>query len=354
MNQRTVFVLVGLGIVAIGGGWYFGTASTPTEQTSIDAGRLMFPGLAPKLRQAARIEVVFQGKPMAVVLKDGRWVLPDRGGYPINDAKLHTILAALTELRLVEPRTSDPAMLSRLGVEDPTKPGANSDLLRVLDANGKPIVEVIVGHHRIRTQGDVPEQVYVRRPNEPQAWLAEGALQIDHDPAQWFDRNVTNIDHAKIASVSVTRGDSKLVFTRQGDKLLLTDPADHPKLEDYKVEDVARAFEMLTFQDVRPATDPVGKTVGTSVFTTTDGMTITATVFQDGKNIWVSLAATGTGKAATEAAALSKRVTGWLYELGSWKEAALVPVLDDLKAAEKPTAEKPAAENPAAAGPAKP
>ena len=187
----------------------------------------------------------------------------------------------------------------------------------------------------------VEEELYVRRPTEAQSWLAEGALHADHDPAQWFDRDIANIEHGRIASVTITHGDKKLVFGREGDKLVLKDPAEHPKLEDYKLEDIGRAFELLTFQDVRPASDPIGATVGTAVFTTSDGLILTATVFKADKDIWVGMTATGTDKAEAEGATLSKRVSGWLYQLGSWKEKALVPEIDDLKAAEKP-AEPPA------------
>lgn len=341
MNQRTLLILAALAVVALGGGWFFGAGTMPSGQKSVDAGKLMFPDLAPKLQKAAKIEVVFQGKTTTVALKDGRWGIAERAGYPVQDSKLHAMMAALTELRLVEPRTTDPAEYARLGVEDATKPDANSNLLRVLDADGKPILEVIAGHRRTRTQGKVEEQVYVRRPDQKESWLAEGALQVDHDPTQWLDRDVVNIAHARIATVTVTRGENKLVFTRDGEKLTLTDPKEHPKLEDYKVEDIARAFETLTFQEVRAASDPVGATQGTAVFTTTDGLTLTATVFKQEKDIWVSLAATGDEKAQAEAATLTKKFNGWLFQVGAWKETALVPQMDDLKAAEPPPAAPP-------------
>ena len=338
MNQRRLLILVGLAIVALGGGWYFGSSTVPVERRSVDAGRLMFPDLAPKLQKAVRVEIVFQGKTMSIALKDGKWGIAERASYPVLETKLHAMMAALTELRLVEPRTSDPAGFSRLGVEDPNKPDANSNLLRVLDADGKPIIEIITGHRRTRTQGKLDEQVYVRRPNENESWLAEGALQVDHDPGQWLDRDIANISHTRVASVTVTRADQKLVFTREADKLAMTDPKDHPKLEDFKVEDIGRAFETLTFQDVRAASDPVGATQGTAVFATTDGLTLTATVFKADKDIWVSLAATADDKAQAEAAVLSKKFTGWLFQLGAWKETALVPRMDDLKAPEPPPA----------------
>ena len=266
------------------------------------------------------------------------WGLADRGGYPVQASKLRGMLTALTELRLVEPRTTDPAQFSRLGLEDPNGKKGTSNMLRVLDASGKPIVALIVGHRRVRTQGNVPEQVYVRRPDDNQTWLAEGSLQVDADPQQWFDRDIMNIGHARIARVTVTHGDEKLEFARDGEKLVLKSPADHPPLDDYKLDDIDRGLELLTFQDVQTDKDPVGDKIGQSVYTTSDGLAVTATVFKGEKDIWARFAATGRDKTKDEADKLNARLAGWTYQLGSWKQKALVPTLDDLKSAppEKP------------------
>jgi hypothetical protein len=320
-------------------GWYFGVATTPGEQANVDAGKLMFPDLAPKLAQAVKIEIVHQGKPMDIDRKpDGSWGLADRNGYRVQETKLRSMLTGLTELRLVEPRTADPAAFSRLGVEDPEGATSNSNLLRVLDSAGHPIVAVIVGHRRVRTQGNVPDQVYVRRPGENQAWLAEGSLEVDADPQLWFDRDIMNIDHARIALVDSTRGESTVVLTREGNKLVVTQPADHPKLDDYQVEDVSRALELLTFQDVQTDEKPVGAEVGHAVFTAADGLAVTVHVFHDAKDIWVRFEVAGPDAIRAEADRLKARVAGWTYQLGSWKEKALVPTIDNLKAEEKPAA----------------
>ena len=214
----------------------------------------------------------------------------------------------------------------------------------MLDGDGKPLVDVIVGHRRVRTQGNVPEQVYVRRPGDNQAWLAEGGLQADSDPQLWLDRDILNIEHGDIARVESVRGGQTLVFTKQGDKLLLTEPAEHPKLDDYKQEDVARALELLTFQDVRPieagaaaAAEPSGR----SVFRTTSGLAIAVTVYHGEKDLWARFAisvdnSAKANSAKAEADRLSARLSGWEFQVGSWKEKALTPTMDDLKAAEKP------------------
>ena len=349
MKTRTLIVLVVLAVIAIVGGWWFGTAQTPSPQ-AFNAGKLMFPDLAPHLQDAARIELVHQGKTMAIVRHGDSWGLEDRGGYVVQTPKLRGMLTALTELRLVEPRTTDPSLFSRLGVENPDEKTGTSNLLRVLDASGKPIVALIVGHRRVRTQGDVPEQVYVRRPDDNQSWLAEGSLQVDADPQLWFDRDIMNIDHGRIASVAVERGDTKLDFARDGQKLELKQPSDHPPLDSYKLEDVDRGLELLTFQDVQTDKQPVGDRIGQTVYTTGDGLTVTLTAFKGDKDIWVRFVASGDDKAKAEADKLNARVAGWTYQLGAWKEKALVPTLDDLKA---PPPEKPAVEK-APAQPAEP
>jgi hypothetical protein len=344
MRARTLIILLVLGVIAIGGGWYFGTAQEPAEQQSYNNGTLMFPDIAPKLTDATKIEIVHQGKTTAIVKHGDVWGLDDRGGYTVQPTKLRGMLTALTELRLVEPRTKDPAEFSRLGLEDPNGKTAESNLLRVLDASGKPIVSLIVGHRRVRTQGNVPEQVFVRRPDDNQTWLAEGSLQVDADPQLWLDRDIMNIDHSRIATAAVTVGNDMLDFVRDGQKLTLKTPADHPALDDYKLDDVDRALELLTFEDVQTDKEPVGDKIGQSVFTTDDGLAVTATVFKGEKDIWARFAATGNDKTKDEANKLNGRLAGWTYQLGAWKQKALVPTLDDLKA---PPPEKPVAAEPA-------
>jgi hypothetical protein len=344
MRPRTLIVLVVIGVLAVAGGWYFGTAQQPGEQQAYNGGKLMFPDLAPKLQNATRVEIIHQGKTTTIVKHGDTWGLEDRGGYVVQSSKLRGMLTALTELRLVEQRTTDPEQFNRLGLEDPNGKTSTSNLLLVLDGTDKPIVALIVGHRRVRTQGNVPEQVYVRRPDDNQTWLAEGSLQTDADPQLWLERDIMNIDHTRIASVAVTHGEEALEFARDGQKLTLKAPADHPPLDDYKLEDVDRGLELLTFQDVQTDKDAVGDKIGQSVYTTSDGLTVTATVFKGEKDIWARFAATGNDKTKDEADKLNARLAGWTYQLGAWKQKALVPSLDDLKA---PQPEKPAASPPA-------
>lgn len=336
MTPRRAIILFAAGLVVFASGWYFGPASQPSERQSFAAGRPVFPDLAPKLAQAVRIEIVHQNKPAVTIEKTpSGWTLAERGGYRVIAGKLHALLAGLTELRLVEPRTSDPANFARLGVD----PAGDGNLLRVLDANNHPIVELIVGHSRKPTQGNLPEQVYIRRPNENQSWLAEGQLDVEADPQLWLDREIMNIDHGRVAHVTVRHGADSLQFARQGDKLALVEPADHPPLEAFKTEDVGRALEALSFEDVRPVKGTPAPSDAQSVFTTTDGLVITVDLTHDGKDSWARFSAAGGDQTKAEADGLNARLASWSYRLESWKEKSLSPLLDELKKAPSPKAE---------------
>jgi hypothetical protein len=331
MRGRSVGLLAGLGVVAVVGGWYFGmrTASAP-EPGLLAGGKLMFPDLTPKLGSVVRVEITHQGKQTVIEKRgDGGWGIASMHDYPVQEAKLRGLLTGLTEVRLAEPRTSDPAEFGRLGVDDPNAAGSSADLLRLVDGSGQPVVAVIVGHRRVRSQANVPEEVYVRRPGENQSWLAEGSVQADADASVWLDRNVMNIAHDRIGSVVV--GDRALVFGRSDGRFGLVEPAEHPKLEDYKVEDVARALELLTFQEVKSDAEAPGTEAGHAVFTTGDGLAVTVTVLHAGKDVWARFAVSG-GSDKGEAERIGSRVAGWTYQVGSWKEKSLVPTMDDLKA----------------------
>jgi hypothetical protein len=331
MRARNTLVLLVLAVIALGAAWQFGLRSVPAERTEVAPGTLVFPGLAAELPKVAGIEILHAGQTLKlgpIPGAAGKWGLSDRNFFPVQADKLRELLTGLTELRITEARTADSAEYARLGVEEPAAPASNSNLIRLLDAGGKPVAELIVGHRRMRTQGNLPEAIYIRRPGEAQSWLAEGRLPVDADPQLWFERDIANIDHGKIAKVTVRRGDSTLEFALVDGKLAMTGPADHPKLDEYRLEEIGRSLEMLTLSDVKPVAEQPGDKLGTCTIVTTDGTTLTITVFKHDKDIWAQFAAAGDSKEAKD---LQARVAGWTYQVGSWKEQSFVPTMDDLK-----------------------
>ncbi len=102
------------------GGWYFGTATTPAEQTTVAGGAADVSRSGAAAEDAARVEITHQGKQTVIEKRaDGGWGLASMHDYPVQETKLRGMLTGLTELRLAEPRTTDPAQFGRLGVDDP-------------------------------------------------------------------------------------------------------------------------------------------------------------------------------------------------------------------------------------------
>jgi hypothetical protein len=340
MDRRTLLLVSGAAVATVGGALLLKPQAPDAPAPS--GAVLAFPGLAQRLQAAARIEAKRHDGTLEVARRGETWVLPAKGGYPVRQEKVRELLVGLTELRLTEPRTANPELLDRLGLEDPARPGATSTLLRVLDAQGGVIAELVIGRRRVRTQGNVPESAYVRRPNETQAWLAEGRIPVDADPQLWLDRDIASLARERIRRVAVSRaGQPPLVVTRSGEPdgvLRITEPADAPPTEDSALDEIGRAFEFLTFLDVRPAAEIPGEALGEARFELTDGLAILVRPHKEGETLWITLAAEGDD----EAARLNARWRGWAYQVGPWKEKSFVPLLSELRRQEEPPAESPA------------
>jgi hypothetical protein len=165
---------------------------------------------------------------------------------------------------------------------------------------------------------------------EDQAWLASGRLDVDADSQSWFDRDITTIDHNQVKAVAVTHGETHLDFAKEGEKLVLKAPPDHPALDEPRVEDVGRALEYLSFTDVQPADKMPGDPDGDASYSLTDGVTLSVALAKAGEDYWGRFDATGEGDAAAKAKALHDRLNAWAYKLPAWKVKALVPTMEDL------------------------
>ena len=109
--------------------------------------------------------------------------------------------------------------------------------------------------------------------------------------------------HDRVAAVASTRApDQVLTFGKVDGKFALTAPAEHPKLEDYKVDDIARGLETLTLQAVKADAEAPGAEASHALFATDDGLAVTVRLFHGDKDVWARFAASassGKAKAAS-------------------------------------------------------
>ncbi|HEY1246239.1 MAG TPA: DUF4340 domain-containing protein [Hyphomicrobiaceae bacterium] len=179
-------------------------SSNPWSSGRATGERLM-PTLADTIRSVTGLEVR-QGDEVAVLERspDGRWSLKSRGGYPVDIAKVRALLVGLGQAELVEPKTSKADRYAALELEDPAQKGAKSHLVRLMGADGKAISEVVLGKRRFAGYGtNQPGGTYVRRPGDPQTWLANVELDAPVAAKDWVKTAVLSLDSGKINRVSI-------------------------------------------------------------------------------------------------------------------------------------------------------
>src|SRR5260370_5559802 len=115
----------------------------------------------------------------------------------------------MADLTLVEPKTQKADLYPRLEVEEPGK--GKSTLVSVKDKSGATLAELIVGKRRYDRLGAGNDGVYLRKPDDPQAWLARGPLHPSGEVSSWLDRPILDNSQKPIAKVALTHADGAVL-----------------------------------------------------------------------------------------------------------------------------------------------
>ncbi|HTV46189.1 MAG TPA: DUF4340 domain-containing protein [Stellaceae bacterium] len=297
------------------------------------------PGLAGELAQVASVAVERRGLDLTFQRAGNNWLVAQKGNYPADSAKIRRIVLALADLTLVEPKTHEPRLYPRLEVGDPGT--GSSTLVTLRNKSAAVLARLIVGKRSFDRLGEGSDGVYVRKPGDPQSWLARGSLDFSDDMANWLDRDIVDIPNKDIAKVSLTQPDgTTLVLSRAAPDakfVVIGAPPNAKYKDETALGEPAMALETLDLDDVAPAATLAvpDKGVTGATFTCFDGMTIAVKLFQHANRNWIALAATGSGKTAAAAKTIDHRVGGWVYQIPSYKAKMMQTRLADLLAPPK-------------------
>jgi hypothetical protein len=187
----------------------------------------------------------------------GRWVTPERSGYPVSTEAVRSLIVDIADMRLVEAKTSRPERYDRLELKDVEAEGATSRLVRLEDAEGNVLAEAIFGKERQRLTGLEPSGIYLRRPGEERSWVASGGLQIEVSVQDWLETTIADLPPESVKRIRISPADGEaytIAREAEGEELQLTDlrEGEQPKQDD-KARQLAGAFDGLQLSDVRPA-----------------------------------------------------------------------------------------------------
>jgi hypothetical protein len=143
-------------VLAISGAMYL---STQRNLPRDPQGSVFLPFLASQLNSISAVSVRRGGAAPKVTVhqENGHWTVAERADYPADVSKVRKLLLALSDAKIIEEKTSNPASFSVIGVEDPSSPGASGAEIS-LTAPASPWAKVtsLGGSARIRVTASNP------------------------------------------------------------------------------------------------------------------------------------------------------------------------------------------------------
>lgn len=186
----------------------------------------------------------------------GRWVTEDRFGYPVDEDHVRALIVALSDMRLIERKTTRPDRYPRLEVEDLDAEDANSRLLLLETADGRLLAEVYLGKQRYRLTGTEQSGTYLRRPEEAESWLASGSVPIEPEVVDWLERQIIDLDAENVQRIEIDRADEPGYVVQRdatGAPLQLAGLSEDETAKDQaELARLAGALTNLRLEDVQP------------------------------------------------------------------------------------------------------
>jgi hypothetical protein len=313
------------------------------ENTGIYKHAALFPVLMDKMQDVARIEISSRAHGTFDVAFDPRrgWVMTQHANYPASFEQMRSTVVGLAQLETIMPKTARPEWYRFIGVDAP--PNGGGTLIRLMDSKGAIIAALIMGQTTDIGDTTGAMGLYVRKPGQTQSWLARSVFEPKSDPADWMDKNILDVDRARIAETDVTPASSPpFVIKRDNpeasDFTIENMPPDREETTPGAADAIAAAITGFAFDDVRPASDLEFSGAAKLVTKTFDGLTVTVQTLPANGAIWATVYAEGaTPGAEQEARAIDAHTDGWAYKLPMYKGQLFMTTLDTLL---KPAAAK--------------
>ncbi len=317
--------------------------------------RPLIPGMDSWVNEVKRVRIVKAGNQTVATLVRGEhgWVVEEAESYPADWARLKSLLAALAQAQVIEPKTTNPAYFDRLGLKDVSESTSKAVMVEI--GQGEHAVTVLVGHAAQGREGQ-----YVRFLKDDKAFLVDRKVDVAAETHDWLQREIVDIADSEVVQVTITHPDGAQVDVRKNsandqDFILQGLPKGREVQSSWSVNALGSSLSGLQLDEVTADSNIDWSQASHLRLLTADGVEISADlVDSDGKS-WIRLSAsehappapaakeTGENKpeaeATEEAAAkdlakrvetINRRVSGWAYAIPQYKSEVMNKRLEDL------------------------
>ena len=317
------------------------------EQLGQVRAEVLFPGLAARLDNVARVEIQGPAEKFTLVKAGQGWAVADKSNFPAKFEPIKKAAVGLGELKSVEAKTRQVDSFARLEVEDPgTGKTPKSARITLKDDKGGVLADLIVGKKRYGSAG-ATDFIYVRRPGDGQAWLAEPAFEFRPQAVEFLDRDVVDVKEDRIVETVLTLADgarTRVFRAQPGDKDFQLDgvPDDKKIKAPYNVNQIGQVLESLQLDDVRPVAEVKFEGERGGIWRAKDGLVVTIALAEQEGATWAKLTASYEPPAVpvegakpadevkAEAEKINQRTGNWAYKLPGWKLEKLNQKADEL------------------------
>ncbi|MDX1431540.1 MAG: DUF4340 domain-containing protein, partial [Gammaproteobacteria bacterium] len=189
MRKRTLIVIAAIAVVATAAA----IMSARDSARVAHAGEPLFPALLENINRVVQVAGTSGGETFTLVHEKGRWIVPEKLGYPADQTKVRQLVLGAAQLERIEPKTSNPELYGELGLGDADQAGGKAVHFVLEDAAGDALAEFVVGEERPARGDPQADEYYVREPSDPQSWLVQGKIAIERNALDWLDQTVLSL-----------------------------------------------------------------------------------------------------------------------------------------------------------------
>jgi hypothetical protein len=312
----------------------------------------MFANLEKQTDDVAAIQVETKGSSFNVVRDgQGHWNLPDRAKYPADFNTVRKTILGLAELDLVAAKTSRADWQEKLGLGLP-KSGGTGTLVTLKDSKGEVLATLIAGASAEGESAGGRQAIYVRRPNEPQTYVARGNFTATTDEAQWLDKGFIELARDRIKTVAMKPFKGKpYTVTREKPedanfRIAEAIPAGRQLRTETEPNGIGNALLGISFDDVKPLSQVDFANPATFSAATFDGLNVAFKIVEKDRDYWITIEATANPTVQAppakpgetqlkpdvpkEAKEINALVGGWAYKIPRYKGTLMTAPMEDL------------------------
>ena len=206
------------------------------------------------INSVTRIDVTGPGSMPQVTLerRPEGWGVVQRQYYPANVGTIRSLLLDLSEAKLLERKTQDPAQHAQLGLGGIERLEAKGQQVTLHSAEGARSV-------RIGANPDGRSATYVRNADDDQGWLVDRTFTIPNEPRRWLDPELLDIGMEHIRRMEVVHPDGERIEGQRAEEAadvkftVVNLPEGAMLKNEYALNRMASAITSLSLEDVMPA-----------------------------------------------------------------------------------------------------